>query len=87
MRRCSNCGEQTKLGAVTDTYTREGVELEITVSGIPAEVCPVCGWNCTDIETTKEIGRLVSPLFESASQLSKLPVPKVAIEFPSLVTA
>ncbi len=87
MRRCSNCGETTQPGFVSDTYTRKGVTIEVTVSGIPAELCLACGWNFTELETVREIESLVAPLFMGAPHLSRLPVPKIVIEFPALVTA
>ena len=87
MRRCVHCRISTHFGFATDVYTRKGLDIEVTVSGIPAEICPSCGESYVDMDTAKEVERFVLPLFEAARTLEKLPTPKVTVAFPALVPA
>ncbi len=41
LNKCCECGEVLRYQTASQTFIREGVE--ITVSGIPAFICPKCG--------------------------------------------
>jgi YgiT-type zinc finger domain-containing protein len=87
MGRCVHCRIETHFGFTTDVYTRQGLDIEVTVTGIPANVCPSCGEAYVSMDIAKEVASFVHPLFEAARQLKKLPTPKVTIDFPALVPA
>lgn len=87
MRRCSNCGNQTEAGFTTDTYTRKGLDIEITLSGIPAKVCPSCGESYIDLDLLGEVELFILPFFDAAKKLKCLPTPKVTAAFPALAPA
>jgi len=81
MGRCSKCNGRTKLGFTTDTYRQKGADMVLTVTGIPAEICTVCGEDYVDMETLKEIERLIIPLFAYDQKPHLLPSPRVTIAF------
>ena len=67
---------------ITETYTRRGSKLTVTVTGIPALECSVCHERLTDLETFGEVERFTSPLLELGRTQGQLPAPQVTIEFP-----
>ncbi|MBI1925448.1 type II toxin-antitoxin system MqsA family antitoxin [Candidatus Poribacteria bacterium] len=81
MGRCPKGNGRTKAGFTTDTYRRKGADIVLTVSGIPAEICTVCGEDYVDIETLKEIEQLINPLFAYDQGTHRLPSLKVTIAF------
>ena len=81
--RClKGCAGRLEPVFITETYTRRGSQLIVTVTGIPVLECPVCHERFTDVETFGEIERFVSPLLELGRTRGRLPVPRVTIEFP-----
>ena len=86
--KCTNkCPGPLRPGYITETYTRKGSDIQVTVTGIPADICPVCGESFTSSEVTREIGRLVKPLLDFGISQHQLPTPKIRIEFPQKETA
>ena len=81
MGRCSKCDGRTEPGFTTDTYTRKNSDIVLTVMGIPAEICTVCGEDYIAMETFKEIELLITPLFAYDQKPHLLPPPKVTITF------
>lgn len=67
---------------ITETYTRRGSKLTVTVTGIPAFECSICHERLTDLETFGEVERFTSPLLELGRKKGPLPAPQVTIEFP-----
>ena len=67
-------------------YKREGVELEVEVIGIPANVCTRCFYRIIPGKVAKYIDSLVDPIFESEKRYKEkiLPSPHVGIQFPFL---
>ncbi|MCK4529292.1 hypothetical protein KAW18_18165 [candidate division WOR-3 bacterium] len=67
-------------------YRREGVDLEVEVIGIPANVCVKCFYRIIPGKVAKYIDSLVDPIFESEKNRKEkiLPSPHVGIQFPFL---
>ena len=67
-------------------YKREGVDLEVEVIGIPANVCTSCFYRIIQGKLAKYIDSLVDPIFESEKSRKEklLPSPHVGIQFPFL---
>ena len=84
MSECPSCRAQIQLGHATDVYTRRGCNIEVTVTGIPAQVCPACGESFVDLDTLEEVEGLIAPLFAYACQPHRLPTPRVTIEYPAV---
>ena len=87
MGRCSICNGRTEPDFTTDTYTRKGSDIVLTVTGIPAEICTVCGEDYVDIDALKEIEELIDPLFAYDRGTHTLPSPEVTIAFEPLKKA
>ncbi len=83
MSECSACRRLLRPGYATDVYTRRGCDIEVTVTGIPAQVCPACGESFVDLDTLAEVEQLVAPLFTYACEPHRLPTPRITIEFPA----
>ena len=83
--KCTNkCPGRLDHSYITETYTRKGSDIQVTVTGIPAEICPICGESFTSSAVTEEIGRLVKPLLDFGVSQHHLPTPKIRIEFPEV---
>jgi YgiT-type zinc finger domain-containing protein len=81
--RClKGCAGRLEPVFITETYTRRGSKLSVTVTGIPAFECSVCHERLTDLETFGEVERFTSPLLELGRKRGLLPAPQVTIEFP-----
>lgn len=67
-------------------YKREGVDLEVEVIGIPANVCARFFFRVILGKVAQYIDSLVDPLFESEISCKEklLPSPHVGIQFPFL---
>lgn len=87
MGRCVHCRIPTYFGFTTDVCTRKGLDIEITISGIPAEVCPSCGESYIDLDLLGEVELFILPLFDATKKLKRLPTPPVTVAFPALVPA
>ena len=87
MSRCVHCGVATRVGYTTDVYRRDGTDTEVTVAGIPADVCPSGRESYVDLDTAKEIEGLIAPVFEAAVRQGRLPAPQVRVDFPVPVPA
>lgn len=89
--KCLTCFDGIPQVGVTQlTYTREGSTMQISVEGIPAEICPVCGEVYLSEAVAQQIHNLVSPLLTVGEEMQEsvgLPVPTVMIKFPQLATA
>lgn len=83
MGDCLVCSKHTQPGYATDVYRRRGCDFEVTVTGIPAQVCPDCGESYIDLDTMAEVEDLIAPLFTYACHPHRLPTPRVTIEFPA----
>jgi YgiT-type zinc finger domain-containing protein len=81
MGRCSNCNGRTEPGFTTDTITKKDSDIVLTVIGIPAEICTVCGFDYVDMDTLREIEGLIHPIFAYDQATHTLPSPKVTIAF------
>ena len=81
--RClKGCSGRLEPIFITETYTRRGSKLTVTVTGIPALECSVCHERLTDLEKFGEVERFTSPLLELGRVQGQLPAPQVTIEFP-----
>ncbi len=79
------CPGQLAPVFITETYTRRGSRMLVTVTGIPALECSVCHERLTDLRTFGEVERFVSPLLELGRRRGQLPMPHVTIEFPQFL--
>ena len=82
--RCVECkvGE-TVVGTTSLTYTRPGSKLQISVSGVPADVCSHCGEAYLSEKVAQEIFEFVDGILELGKTVKEgtLPVPQVEIHF------
>jgi len=85
-RKCPECGGEMEAKLINLNYKREGVDLEVEVIGIPANVCTKCFYRIIHGKVAKYIDSLVDPLFESEKSREEklLPSPHVGIQFPFL---
>ena len=85
-RKCPECGGEMEAKLINLNYKREGVDLEVEVIGIPANVCKKCFYRIIHGKVAKYIDSLVDPLFESEKSREEklLPSPHVGIQFPFL---
>jgi len=72
----------TRFGYTTDTYTRNGTDIAVTVTGIPADICPSCHESYLDMDAATEIEALLAPFFDAAAAPGRLPRPNVRVDFP-----
>lgn len=82
--RCVECkvGE-TVIGTTSLTYTRPGSKLQVSVSGVPADVCSHCGEAYLSEEVAQEIFELVDGILELSKTIKEgtLPTPQIEIHF------
>jgi YgiT-type zinc finger domain-containing protein len=89
--KCTKCfAGETEIGTTSITYQREGSSIRVTVDGIPAEICPVCGEVYLSDSVAQQIFNMVNPILEVGRDLNEttvLPAPTVDIHFPPLAPA
>jgi YgiT-type zinc finger domain-containing protein len=82
--KCVECriGETTQ-GTTSLTYTRPCSELQVTVTGVPADVCSHCGEAYLSEDTAQEVFEIVDGILELGKMLKKgtLPIPQIEIHF------
>jgi hypothetical protein len=85
-RKCPECGREMDAKLINLHYKRDGVDLEVEVIGIPANVCTRCFYRIIPGKVAKYIDSLVDPIFESDKKCEEkiLPSPHVGIQFPFL---
>ncbi|MFV9692160.1 MAG: hypothetical protein ACNY01_14545 [Desulfobacteria bacterium] len=85
-RKCPECGGEMEAKLINLNYKREGVDLEVEVIGIPANVCARCFYRVIPGKAAQYIDSLVDPLFESEISCKEkpLPFPHIGIQFPFL---
>jgi len=83
-RKCPECGAEMEVKLINLHYKREGVDLEVEVIGIPANVCTRCFYRIIHGKVAKYIDSFVDPIFESEKSWKEkpLPSPHVGIQFP-----
>ena len=83
-RKCPECGGEMEVKLINLHYKREGVDLEVEVIGIPANVCTRCFYRIIHGKVAKYIDSFVDPIFESENSRKEkpLPSPHVGIQFP-----
>jgi YgiT-type zinc finger domain-containing protein len=64
---------ETEARTITQTYRREGSNVEVTVDNIPAQVCLVCGEVYIDDD-------FLAPLLEFGRRKHLLEAPRVRVE-------
>ena len=85
-RKCPECGGEMDAKLINLHYKKEGVDIEVEVIGIPANVCVRCFYRIIPGKVAKHIDSLVDPIFESEKNCKEkiLPSPHVGIQFPFL---
>jgi len=85
-RKCPECGGQMEAKLINLNYKMEGVDMEVEVIGIPANVCERCFYRIIPGKVAKYIDSLVDPILESEKNRKEkpLPSPHVGIQFPFL---
>ncbi|MEA3436747.1 MAG: hypothetical protein BA871_07660 [Desulfuromonadales bacterium C00003096] len=85
-RKCPECAGEMEAKLINLHYTKEGLDLEVEVIGIPANVCTKCFYRIIPGKVAKYIDSLVDPIFESEKWREEkiLPSPHVGIQFPLL---
>ncbi len=71
---------ETKAKAITQTYRRDGSNVEVTVDHIPAQVCPVCNEVYINLEIAKQLDDFLAPLLEFGRHKHSLEAPRVTVE-------
>ena len=85
--RClKGCTGHLVSAFITETYSRHGSRMAVTVTGIPAVECSVCHERLTDLSTFGEVERFVHPLLALGQTKGRLPLPHVTIEFPQFAS-
>lgn len=89
--KCLKCfAGELQVGTTSLTYNREGSPIQVTVDGIPAEICPVCGEVYLSEAIAQQIFNMVNPILEAGRDMGDtaiLPAPTVDIHFPPLAPA
>ena len=85
-RKCPECGGEMEAKLINLNYKREGVDLEVEVIGIPANVCARCFYRIIPGKVAKYIDSLVDQLFESEISCKEklFPSPHAGIQIPFL---
>jgi len=80
--RCTgDCPGRPQPGRVSQSFTRRGSRVEVSISRIPASVCPVCGQAFLDEETSRRIESLLRPFHGTRGVVPSLPPAKVYVDF------
>lgn len=85
-RKCPECKGDMEPKLINLYYKKENSEIQVEVSGIPANVCSRCFYRIIPAKVAKHIDSLVDPIFESETKLKEkiLPSPCIGIQFPVL---
>ncbi len=80
-RECRSRGQMVESGkgTITQSYNRKGSDVTVKVSGIPADICSVCGETYIDLEVAKQLDRFVQPLLAYGLAPHPLGIPKVMV--------
>jgi hypothetical protein len=76
-----DCPGHPRPARVSQSFTRQGSRVEVTISRIPASVCPVCGQSFLGEEIAHQLQLLLRPFHGVRSNIPKLPPAKVYIDF------
>ena len=80
--RCTgDCPGHPQLARVVQNFTRRGSNIEVIISRIPANVCPVCGHIFLEEETARRIESLLRPFHGVRGATPSFPAAKVYIDF------
>ncbi|MCI0485494.1 MAG: YgiT-type zinc finger protein [Blastocatellia bacterium] len=86
--RCSGkCPGTPEPGYTTQTFERRGSPVRVTISNIPAAVCPVCHESYVDRQTARQIDLLIEPFHGKHGRIPSLPPAEVAIDFARAIAA
>ena len=81
-KRCSgDCPGHPRPERVSQSFTRRGSRVEVIISRIPAQVCPLCNLSFLDEETSRRIALLLLPFHGTRGQVPDLPPAKIYIDF------
>lgn len=75
------CSGRPQTARVSQSFTRRGSQVEVTISRIPASVCPVCGQSFVEEEVAHQIEMLVRPFHGTRGQVPNLPSAKIYMDF------
>ena len=70
----------------TELYKKDKCQIQVDVTGIPANVCPKCFYRIIPGKIAKYIDSLVDPIFESEIRQKEriMPCPHIGIQFPPM---
>jgi YgiT-type zinc finger domain-containing protein len=82
-RQCPECGGKMEAKLINLHYKKQGIETEVEVIGIPANVCTRCFYRIIPGKVARYIDTLVDPIFESEKSRTEkvLPPPHIGIQF------
>lgn len=84
--RCSGkCSGRPRLARVSQNFTRRGSQIEVTISRIPAHVCPMCNQSYLDEDTARQLEALLRPFHGTRSNIPDLPPAKVYVDFEEAI--
>jgi len=67
--KCPECGHQVKDGSIEMVF--EVRDNRVTVSNVPAKVCPNCGQEFVDGHVAENVNRLVDRVIEDVDSYAK----------------
>ncbi len=76
-----DCLGRPQPARVSQSFTRQGSRVEVTISRIPASVCPVCGQSFLVEEIAHRLESLLRPFHGVRGTIPNLPPAKVYIDF------
>jgi len=66
---CPECGHQVKAGVIEMVFILQ--DSHVTVSNVPAKVCPNCGQEYVDGYVAENVNRLVDRVVEDVDSYAK----------------
>lgn len=81
-KRCSgDCPGHPQPARVSQNFTRRGSRVEVIISRIPAQICPICGQSFLEEATSRQVASLLRPFHGIRGDVPDLPPAKIYIDF------
>lgn len=81
-KRCTgDCPGRPYTARVSQNFTRRGSRVEVTISRIPASLCPVCDQSFVEEDVAHQIEMLVRPFHGIRGKVPDLPSAKIYMDF------
>lgn len=81
-KRCTgDCPGHPQPARVSQNFTRRGSRVEVIISRIPANVCPICGQAFLEEDTSRQIASLLLSFHGTRGHIPPLPPAKIYVDF------